>query len=59
MYMRFGPFWLDLLATIPFVYLVAVAATPSLTQQDSSHSWIGILSLIRLIRLLRLVSLSK
>ncbi|KAF5836837.1 hypothetical protein DUNSADRAFT_5328 [Dunaliella salina] len=57
-YVKYGRFWLDVLAVIPFIYLLIIIGTPSL-ENDDRRFWIGILSLIRLVRLLRLVSVSK
>ena len=55
---RHGRFIIDLLATVPFVYLLVVLSDMSFSGSASSR-WLVILSLVRLLRLARLVSISK
>ena len=57
-YVRFGRFWIDLVATIPFVLLIVDLATPE-DNDNSVRKFIAIISIIRMIRLIRLVSISK
>lgn len=54
-YMKFGRFWIDLLATVPFVVLIVELVSNT----NSSWHYIALISLVRLVRLVRLVSISK
>ncbi|KAG2496651.1 hypothetical protein HYH03_005471 [Edaphochlamys debaryana] len=56
-YMRYGRFILDVAATIPLFYLIAILSLSD--GQGYSSKWVNALSLLRLLRLLRLVSVSK
>ncbi|GLI66194.1 hypothetical protein VaNZ11_009959 [Volvox africanus] len=56
-YMRHGRFILDLVAVVPFVYLVVVLITSN--GKGYQAKWVNAVSLIRLFRLLRLISVSK
>jgi hypothetical protein len=55
-YLRHGRFWLDAIAVVPFLYLVAIIASGVDT---STHKWVSFVSLLRLVRLLRVFSLSR
>ena len=55
---RHGRFIIDVLATVPFVYLLVVLSDMDFSGTASSK-WLVILSLVRLLRLARLVSISK
>ncbi|GAX80758.1 hypothetical protein CEUSTIGMA_g8193.t1 [Chlamydomonas eustigma] len=57
-YMLYGRFFIDIVAVVPFVYLIVILSTDNIGGTASSQ-WIVILSLIRLLRLVRLVSISK
>ncbi|KXZ51053.1 hypothetical protein GPECTOR_14g4 [Gonium pectorale] len=57
LYARYGRFWLDFVASVPFVYLVVV-----LIGSDHFHlnkGWVNCLSLLRLLRMVRLLSITK
>lgn len=54
LYARHGRFWMDLLASVPFLYWIVVLAGRKLDK-----GWVNFLSLLRLLRLLRLVSITK
>ena len=55
---RHGRFIIDLLATVPFVYLLVILGDENFSGSASSR-WLVVLSLVRLLRLARLVSISK
>lgn len=55
LYVRHGRFWLDFVASVPFLYLVIVLAGD--LQLDKE--WVNWLSLLRLLRMLRLFSITK
>ncbi|PNW75568.1 hypothetical protein CHLRE_12g531950v5 [Chlamydomonas reinhardtii] len=50
-------FWLDLAATVPFIYLICVIVISG--GHGYTAKWVNAVSLIRLLRLLRLISVSK
>ncbi|KAG2437193.1 hypothetical protein HXX76_005857 [Chlamydomonas incerta] len=55
LYARYGRFWLDFVASVPFIYLVVVLAGDF----QLNKGWVNCLSLLRLLRMVRLVSISK
>eukprot|EP00198_Chlamydomonas_reinhardtii_P005658 XP_001694994.1 predicted protein [Chlamydomonas reinhardtii] len=55
LYARYGRFWLDFVASVPFIYLVVLLAGSF----KLNKSWVNCLSLLRLLRMVRLVSISK
>ncbi|KAG2441335.1 hypothetical protein HYH02_009928 [Chlamydomonas schloesseri] len=55
LYARYGRFWLDFVASVPFIYLVVVLAG----HFKLNKGWVNCLSLLRLLRMVRLVSISK
>ncbi|KAG2453393.1 hypothetical protein HYH02_001617 [Chlamydomonas schloesseri] len=50
-------FWLDVAATVPFVYLITIIVLSD--GQGFTAKWVNAISLIRLLRLLRLISVSQ
>ncbi|GIL81507.1 hypothetical protein Vretimale_1000 [Volvox reticuliferus] len=57
LYIRYGRFLLDFIASMPLVYLVVVLAGQSHFQLNKG--WVNCLSLLRLLRMVRLVSITK
>ncbi|KAG2485159.1 hypothetical protein HYH03_016049 [Edaphochlamys debaryana] len=55
LYALYGRFWLDFVASVPFLYLVVVLAGDF----RLNKGWVNCLSLLRLLRLLRVVSISR
>eukprot|EP00798_Chlamydomonas_sp_ICE-L_P030863 gene30863-35907_t len=55
--MRYGSFLIDLISTIPFVYLCVVVGTTLDHQQD--QVWLAVITLFRMVRLLPLASISR
>ncbi|KAG1662462.1 hypothetical protein FOA52_009670 [Chlamydomonas sp. UWO 241] len=55
-YMKHGRFWLDAIAVVPFLYLVAIIAS---NLDTGSHVWVSFVSLLRLVRMFRVFSLSR
>ena len=53
-YIRYGRFWLDAVAVIPFFYLIGILAS-----RTTPTPWVVYISLIRLLRMVRIVSMSK
>ena len=53
-YVRYGKFWINLMAIVPLVYLLGLLASGTTNQ-----SWAVLLQLLRMVRLLRFISLSK
>ena len=55
--LRYGRFWLDAVAVVPFIYLIVIMASGTYT--SGTPSWVIYISLIRLLRMLRIFSISK
>ncbi|KAG2438741.1 hypothetical protein HXX76_005286 [Chlamydomonas incerta] len=56
-YVTHTRFWLDVAATVPFIYLICVIVLSD--GQGYTAKWVNAVSLIRLLRLLRLISVSQ
>ncbi|GIL62146.1 hypothetical protein Vafri_16417 [Volvox africanus] len=57
LYIRYGRFMVDVLASVPFVYLVVVLAGQSHFRLNKG--WVNCLSLLRLLRMARLLRISE